>query len=235
MGLSAPWVVLGRGQQADHVARPPTTPCYPSPAGKPASHLEKLDTGPSAWTKRAGSQDSVAMVLEPHESTRQPPRHPTGIHPVGWGVGCSHHHARSRKKAAVSHSPGEESRRRGLCHPQDVLLYSGLCPLLVQYGRQALSSLDVPILWCLRGKIAQAVTLTVHCKRFTSFDTCGLVSIIPHNTGEVPIKASSMFNGSRSQGDRGRQPQPGSGCPRRQRWTHAVLSHSGVTSCFSAV
>lgn len=61
--------------------------------------------------------------------------------------------------------------------------------------------------------MAQALTLTVHCKRFISFDTYGLVSIISHNTGEVPIKASSVFNGSRSQGDRGKQPQPGSGCP----------------------
>lgn len=172
-------------------------------------------------------------MSEPHQSDRQPPRHPTGIPWDEGGAAVTMLAAVSR--SVVSHSPGEGSRRRGLCHPQDVLLHSGLCPLLVQYGRQALSSFDVPISWCLRGKTAQAVTLTVHCQRLISFDTRGLVSIISRNTGEVPIKASSVFNGSRGQGDRGRQPRPGSGCPRRQRRTHAPLSHSEVTSCFSAV
>lgn len=139
--------------------------------------------------QRSASQDSVAMASGPRQSARQLPLSPTGLD--GAAVRPHSRSPGSRSRAEVSHFP---VRRGGSFVTPRIPLpaWAGVrCrpSLLRQHGSQALSSLYVPVLWHLRRKMAWAVRLTPR-ERFLSFDTCGLVSIIYHNTGEATIKAS---------------------------------------------
>lgn len=210
------------------VARPPNAPATPAPLGSYHHIWKSCALGHLLRQTGLGPRTVLPWYWSHNKVPGSHLDTPSGSSEMGRGNHC---HTHSREQVGSAQRGNQEVRPLS---PQHVPSHAGRCPFLVQYRRQVLSSLDVPILWCLRRKIVPAVTLTVPCERLFSFDTCGLVSIIYHNTGEAPIKASSVFNSSHGQGDRWAATARVR-LPRRQQRRHCVLSHSEVTSCFSAV